>query len=274
MVARIFLLPLAGVFVLGADVSLLAQPQPDPDYVLSAGSAQGDPGDTVDISCFLSNPNGQAVAAFSYGLCDFTDAVEAIDFQLGGELLQLNGGAGPDFVSFSFFDEGFLLNVVFTTPLAPPFEVLNPGVDNELSVITYTLLGGPSVYPLSYCEEGAAALFLTLEDLSTVLPQATSGAITIAGAPFVRGDFDGDGQFSGLTDGVASLAFQFQGGAPPLCSEAADTDGNGIYQGLVDAVYGLQHQFLSGPPPPAPYPDCGADPDPGSSLGCDQNGCP
>ena len=36
----------------------------------------------------------------------------------------------------------------------------------------------------------------------------------------------------------------------------------------------LAHQFQGGPPPGAPYPDCGPDSDPTSSLVCGPNACP
>lgn len=97
---------------------------------------------------------------------------------------------------------------------------------------------------------------------------------TPMGQAFIRGDFDADAVFNGLVDSLASLAFQFQGGPAPDCIEAADADGNGVYSGLVDPLYALQFQFQGGPPPPAPFPDCGLDPDPGTSLGCDAHGCP
>jgi hypothetical protein len=94
------------------------------------------------------------------------------------------------------------------------------------------------------------------------------------GPDFVRGDASGDGVFNGLVDALFILAFQFQGGSPPVCMEAADADGSGLFNGLVDALYVLAHQFQGGPPPAAPYPDCGPDPDPTSSLGCGPNACP
>ena len=56
--------------------------------------------------------------------------------------------------------------------------------------------------------------------------------------------------------------------------EAVDSDGDGVFSGLVDALYILAFQFQGGtPPPPAPYPNCGVDPDAATSLGCDPNGC-
>ena len=86
---------------------------------------------------------------------------------------------------------------------------------------------------------------------------------------FIRGDADGDGVFNGLNDALFTLVFQFQGGAEPPCLESADSDGDGVLNGLNDALYTLTHQFQSGPPPPAPYPACGVDPDPSTSVGCD-----
>ena len=127
---------------------------------------------------------------------------------------------------------------------------------------------------------------------------------------FLRGDADGNGILNALVDAFFIIAFQFQGGPAPICMEAADVDGNGVFNGLVDARFLLLFQFVPGsphppcleaadadgdgsltglvdglyilneqfvlgsPPPPPPYPDCGADPDPASSLGCQPNGCP
>ena len=96
------------------------------------------------------------------------------------------------------------------------------------------------------------------QDITDLLPEE-----------FLRGDASGDGIFNGLSDGLAILEFQFTGGAEPPCMEAADADGNGIFNGLADALYVLEHQFLAGPPPPEPYPTCGVDPEPISTLGCD-----
>ena len=38
---------------------------------------------------------------------------------------------------------------------------------------------------------------------------------------------------------------------------------------LLDAIYSFEHQFQLGDPPPAPYPMCGADPEPVTHIGCD-----
>ena len=48
-----------------------------------------------------------------------------------------------------------------------------------------------------------------------------------------------------------------------------DANGDGLFNGLTDGLWILNHQFSGGPPPADPYPSCGMDPDPASSLGCD-----
>ena len=94
-------------------------------------------------------------------------------------------------------------------------------------------------------------------------------------ANFIRGDADGDRVFSGLIDGAYALAFGFVPGSPaPPCMEAADADGSGGFSALIDGVFILNAQFVPGALlPPEPFPACGADPDPASSLGC-AAGCP
>lgn len=112
-----------------------------------------------------------------------------------------------------------------------------------------------SVGPINHIPKG----FAFVEDLGPV---------------FVRADCDGNGTFNGLSDSLFLLAFAFQGGPPPPCAEATDADGDTVANGLVDTLYILAHAFLGGPPPPPPHPDCGPDPDPATSLGCDTSSCP
>ena len=83
-----------------------------------------------------------------------------------------------------------------------------------------------------------------------------------------------DGIFNAIVDGLYLLTFGFDGGPEPPCFEATDADGSASLNPLVDALYILNHQFLGGPAPDAPYPNCGTDPDPENSLGCDVSACP
>ena len=90
---------------------------------------------------------------------------------------------------------------------------------------------------------------------------------------FIRGDFDGDAEFNPLTDALYGLNFGFLAGPPPACLEAADANDDGIFSPLADSLHTLNYGFLGGPPPPLPFPDCGPDPEPQTSLDCLANGC-
>jgi hypothetical protein len=89
---------------------------------------------------------------------------------------------------------------------------------------------------------------------------------------FVRGDCDGDGEISGVTDSIVMLNFNFQGGNRPGCIAACDADGDGSFIGvLTDAIFLLNFQFQGGVPPGAPYPACGASTNPSDlELGCER----
>ena len=57
----------------------------------------------------------------------------------------------------------------------------------------------------------------------------------LVGTEFLRGDIDGNGVVFALTDALALLDFQFSGGTPPPCADAADVDDDGaVYLRLED----------------------------------------
>jgi hypothetical protein len=85
----------------------------------------------------------------------------------------------------------------------------------------------------------------------------------------LRGDIDFSGGLD-LGDAIATLNALFLGMRVP-CLAAGNTDGErGV--DITDAVYLLSFLFLGGPPPVAPYPDCGALPEPAVGF-CARNGC-
>lgn len=85
---------------------------------------------------------------------------------------------------------------------------------------------------------------------------------------FRRGDYDANGRLE-ISDPIASLTFQFLGGAPPGCHDAADTDDSGKLE-ISDPIFSLSHQFLGTAPPPAPGAlECGPDGTLGDDLDCE-----
>ncbi|MBI4600777.1 MAG: hypothetical protein HY721_02340 [Planctomycetes bacterium] len=86
------------------------------------------------------------------------------------------------------------------------------------------------------------------------------------GEAFVRCDCDGNG-VPEITDMIRMLGFQFLGGPPCLCAEAADCNGD-RKRDIGDPIAGLSALFLGTFRPPAPYPESGFDPD-GELCGVD-----
>lgn len=190
--------------------------------------------------------------------------VQGTFVQLGSGLLAMEvGGTLP-----GEFDE---LTVIGTVDLGGTLEVTlidgyEPVVGDSIRIISGGVSGIFDTVLLP-APVGGVALDIRYEPDGVFLDAVVPPAI-----PFVRGDADGDGSFSGLQDGLFVLGFGFLDGPAPVCMEAADGDGDGTLTPLIDAVYLLTHQFLAGPPPPAPYPDCGVDPAP-PGLGCDEETC-
>jgi hypothetical protein len=94
---------------------------------------------------------------------------------------------------------------------------------------------------------------------------------------FIRGDCNGDGQTTSVTDAVFLLQHSFLGGRTPPCLAACDIDGDGGDGTVTDAILLLQFNFLGGRPPPAPFPRCGESSRPSDAqIGCiqSQENCP
>ncbi len=92
-----------------------------------------------------------------------------------------------------------------------------------------------------------------------------------------RGDANTDGAVN-IADMIFMLNDLFGDGGAPSCLETADVNGDAAYN-IADAIFGLNRLFGDGPPPidgAGPEgTDCGADPNPATSLGCDSyDKCP
>ncbi len=285
---------LAVLLASGSLLTFEAQAQPDPIYTLSMSSATGLPGESVEISVFLDIPRGLEVAGVSFSVCASpgdgslvsipcllaNDCIDNGFMEMGAALAATNNGQGPFlFVAHTTTvpSEGW----VFATIISPfGMDYLPPQENAELIIVHYDLLGPiGSVSELTFCEIGFPKVLIAvgLAGGVEVIPETTGGTITIGSVLFIRGDVDANGTFNGLVDGLFLLNSTFvPGSPPPPCLESADVDGNGKFNALADAIFALRCQFLPGSPCPTdPFPVCGADPDPASTLGCDDfPGCP
>ncbi len=110
---------------------------------------------------------------------------------------------------------------------------------------------------------------------SEVLGNFEAGADTVTGdgggQEFRRGDANNDGAVN-IADMIFMLNDLFGDGSAPPCTETADVNGDAAYN-IADPIFGLNRLFGDGPPPIGGHgpegTDCGPDPSPADSLGCD-----
>jgi len=86
------------------------------------------------------------------------------------------------------------------------------------------------------------------------------------GPRFVRGDANQDDAID-IADAIWLLSYVTGGGPAPRCLVAGDANGDGTLN-LADGITAISYVVGIGPPPPAPFPECGFEPDPPSGLGC------
>jgi len=88
-------------------------------------------------------------------------------------------------------------------------------------------------------------------------------------AGFLRGDTDGNGAYT-IGDGIQILDRLFAGrdAYDSNCEDTGDLDDNDLLT-IGDAIYVFNYLFAGGDEPAPPFPDCGPDPDPAASLGCE-----
>ena len=182
----------------------------------------------------------------------------------GDSALAATGG-GSWYFSVDTFEHGVVVNTIFSISTQ---VTLSPGTHSLLELTVES----PGMNP----PQGGELFFCDwLDELSTQLiavtggtahrPYVTSGSVSYS-TPFLRGDCNGDGTVN-ITDPIYLIDRLFDT-LPYSCVEACDAnDDAGV--NVADVVYSLGTLFVGTPPPPAPYPECGLDPDPGTRLPCD-----
>lgn len=126
---------------------------------------------------------------------------------------------------------------------------------------------GPFVLADLWLYDGTAG-FVPADHRSTAL--ATSEMRwdefgTPEGAPYLRGDANGDGSVD-ISDGITTLTALFAGGRLPECLAALDANDDGRVD-VADPIFLFQYLFAGGESPPPPFPDCGE----GARLPCPEH---
>lgn len=245
--------------------------QAQEEFELSISDAAGAVGGTATVEVSLSH-DASDIRGFHFGICHDPDLVSINEEDIvDGEGLS---SASVEFQSIEVYDDGWTLDSLWCVPCD---SVMMPSGDWSIYEATYELLDA-GVASLDFCEDlGDPAVTNRIVDIDgndEIEPTTVSGSIAISHT-FLRGDVDGNGDVSAISDALALLEWAFTGGSRPDCDDAADVDDSGHVSGLIDAIYLLRWGFQDGQDPPAPGVEtCGPD-ETADELGCSEapDGC-
>lgn len=141
------LLALPALFAAGG--MLLGQPLPSPDYIYFAPVVELPGGQPTFAPLLLDSSAGGSIQGGSLSVCVDAAVVTVTDIEMGLDLAQLAGGAGPDAFSPDIHPEGFILGWIVSYQGA---FVLPPSAAFELIDVEFTGTGpvGAST-PLPFC---------------------------------------------------------------------------------------------------------------------------
>ncbi|MEM7167179.1 MAG: dockerin type I repeat-containing protein [Planctomycetota bacterium] len=121
---------------------LLASPAMAQDYTITAENESGFNGDIVAVSILMNNL--QPIRGFSLGLTHDASVVTLSTIAEGALSAAAHSGAGADFVhsdTSAAGGPGGVLGVLVSTNT--PIEELPAGVNQEIGLFTYTIVGAP-----------------------------------------------------------------------------------------------------------------------------------
>jgi len=185
---------------------------------------------------------------------------------------------GIESLTFSVvYDDGF---VAYLNGEEFARRNMSAGLDDEFTAASVAIepTSETMSIPIALARQGENVLAVSVHNAAVTSSDLSFVPIiaTQRGGPatslFRRGDADGNGSVN-LTDGIFILRSLFQGGANPLCPDAADADDNSLVN-LTDAIYILRSLFQGGADIPAPGPSsCGPDPTPDALVTCETTTC-
>lgn len=255
----------------------------DDRYILRVAQEMGTPGAQTTVSVFYDAQTGSTgeapigIQGWSYGICHDEPELAVISVVDGAVTASLN----PDFNVIDenppFDQPGFSVSVVIDIFRG---QTLPPGVDQELTLVTYEVAAGASgVLPLVFCNtlgNPPVEAFVVSEG-AALIPLQVSGSIDLnpPGPQFVRGECNNDGVFD-IADVLFLLNYllsQPGGPAALACTDACDANNDGSLNSA-DAIACLSALFGASP---IPLPGSGGcEEDSGTDLfTCDLfDGCP
>ncbi len=259
--SSIFLSVLPILFLLGV------QSEANFNFTFTVTDANGGQGSQRDLHVLLDSEKDR-VKGWSLGVCHDPNLLTINSVGHGPDLQAFNDGEGPDLFFYNVYPEsplgpGWNAGVVIS---ALALEHLTQGIDYDIHVANYTLVGNPGKKGLNtlvcpcHKEIGSPPTpMIVIPCDNSFLAEGECGRVDILPPSLIlfrRGDCNDDGLID-IADPVYNLAYLFQEG-PSLCLDAQDTNDDGTVN-IADPVYNINFQFTGGPAPPEPFPDCGGD---------------
>ena len=227
-------------------------------YTFTAEDVVTAAGGIVNIGITLDAPGTSDGA--STAVCHDPSIATVTQINEGAAVVNINGGNGPDFFSFTMEPTGFTGAMVFN--LFGTFS-LPAGNNQELFNTTYQVaVTAPTgiTQPLSFCMLGQPAVEnVVVVNGASVPPVTNDGSIMISGpfvsTDFIRGDTNADGSVT-VTDAVVLFGELF--GSIPVgpCPRSGDLNNDGL-RNISDVITLLMSLLSDGPAFIAPYPNCG-----------------
>ena len=226
---------------------------------------------TFTVSALLEADT--TVGAISMSVRHDSDVLQIVDVQLGAALDPLLGGVAPESMVINFpisaapgvggWAGGFILPVggPFVPATIEPVEI----VQIEYSGISEN--GGTTDLEYDSSLVIADNCYIVGGTLVEVKPPLLGASVEIV-APFLRGDVNGDGDFS-LIDLFLLFEVLFSG-LTVDCAAALDLNDDQMLT-LTDVITGLQFELSLIPALPSPHPFCGSDL---TGLDCVDADCP
>ena len=241
---------------------------------------------TLDVNILLSASGDSAdILGWQYGVSLDPNALTATAGAPGADAAALNGGNGPDFVTYDLNDmsadgtvRGVTVGVVIATT-EPATAVLTVGDGEMKHIDTITVrsaqtLDADATTELAFVEtlgdiggrDPIEVLFVIAGEAATPVFTSTKTIKLKGGVPpvpqFIRADANNDTRVD-MADGIWIIGMLFYGRQQTTCMPAADSNGDGSVN-LSDAMYIFMWRLQVGatpgnlnPPPGAPFPGCG-----------------
>ena len=227
------------------------------------------PGETAD-----------PVAGFSFSYSHDPTIVNTADINSAPALQALNGGVGPGLGTQDPDVDGGVVAAVFdlfgqeTIAFGTPIAV----IELTFATVSANWIGNTTGGTTSLSAMNPASQNPPVLDIAVIQGSTEDSPMTwilpeiqfVPTGQFIRGDADGDGSVIVIGDAITVLGGLFSGETIP-CLAGADINGDGAVD-VADPITLLNFGFLGGAPPPAPFPDCGSDPE-SSALACADSAC-